>query len=118
MKAALDHHFQFIHVHRFAQEIAGPAADGAQGDGLFALAGDDDDFGQPFQGEQIGQRGQALLGVARMGRQAQIQQDDQGALGLKDLKRAGPVLGQENLVVVGQRPFHLGAYFFVVINDE
>jgi hypothetical protein len=77
IKPALDHQFQLFHVHRLAQEIPGAAADGAQSDCFFALARDDDDLGEPFQSEQIGQRGQALLRVARIGRQAQIQEHQQ-----------------------------------------
>ena len=36
----------------------------------------------------------------------------------KGFQRAGPVFRQENLVILRQRPLHLGAYLLVVVNNQ
>ncbi len=118
MENTFEHDYQFFHLHRLGHEVVGPTPDGAPAYPLFSLSGDDDDFDQALQGGQFRQRGQPLLGVGGLRRKAQIQQHDRGTVCHKGLHRAGPVRGQDNFIVAGQGPFHLGADFLVVVNNK
>ena len=118
IEAAFDDQLDLFDIDRFAQEIVSARADGAQGDGFLALAGDDNDLGEALQGQEVGQGGQTFIGIGGTGREAQVKQNDQGAGGLKGLDGAGAVFGQEDVVVLGQPPLHLSADFLVVIDDE
>lgn len=118
MENAFENTPQFFHLHRLGHEIVGAFVNGAETDSPFALSGDHDDLGQAVQGGQLRQRGQTLPRVGRTRRQPQIQQDHQGPGRLKRFQSARPVAGENNIIIAGQRPFHLGAYLLVVINNE
>ena len=118
VKAAPDHHLEFLHIGWLGQKVVGAGADSAQRDAFFTLAGNDNDLGEALHGGDLSKGGQPFVRIARQRRQAQIQEDDQGALGLKDRNRAGPVLGQDNVIVRGQTPLHLSANLLVVIDDQ
>ena len=44
MEGALEDDLEFFHLDRFGQKIVCAGADGLEGDILFALTGDDEDF--------------------------------------------------------------------------
>ena len=118
MKRADQDPFELAHVDRFREEIVGALADGFQGIGLFVLTGDDDDLGDRIEGEQIGQRRQALGGVGGRRGQAEVEQDDGRSMRPERVERGGAIAGGVQIVIVRECPFHLGTDRFVVVDQE
>ncbi len=77
-KELLRSNFSSFHIDGFAEEIVRAGTDGLEGDVAIALAGDDDDFGQAIDGENLGEGGEAFFGVAGMRGQAQVKQNGEG----------------------------------------
>src|SRR5215831_16520454 len=53
-----------------------------------------------------------------MRRQAQVEQNDLWPLGTKCLHCAWAISGHRDFVIVAERPFHLRANEFVIVNDQ
>ena len=86
---------------------------------FFALAGDDDDLGQPFQGQQIGQSGQTFLADRRDGAAGpDPAEPPAGAGGRKVSTALARSSARTMSIILRQRPLHLRADFLVVINNQ
>ena len=117
VEAAFEEQFKFVDFDGFAEEIVGTGTDGAEGIFFFALTGDDDDFGEVIEGEEVGESGEAFVRAAGVGGEAEVEEDGGRAGGAEGFEGAGAVFGERDFVIVGQRPFHLGSYFLIVINN-
>ncbi len=118
VNTAPQHHPEFVGVDRFAQEIVGPGPDRPQRRLFLALPGNNDDFRGRIQREQFGKRRQPLFGIVRPRGQSQIQQGHIGIAGLELGHGPGPVLRHQHRIFFHQRPFHLGADFFIIVDNQ
>ena len=118
VEAAPQEKFQFLHFHRLAQKIVGAGPDGAQRDLLFALAGDDDNLGQPSMASRSDKVAKPSSGLPGWGGRPKSSNTTVGLCRLKGFDGAGAVFGEQNFVVLRQRPLHLGANFLVVVNYQ
>ena len=118
VEGPFEHRLEFLHLNRLAEKIVGPLSDRAQGGVPFRLAADNDNLRQGILCQQLGQRRQALIRGEGGRGQSQVQDDHQRPMGAETVDRAGAILGQEHLILICQRPFHLGADLLIVINNQ
>ena len=118
VEAALELEFETFQFDRFTKEIIGSRAHGAQRVLPFSLTGDDDDLRELVDSQHLGKGSQPLGRIIGVRRKTQIEHRHRWSRGLESLERPRAALRQENLVLPVQRPFHLGADFLIVVNDE
>ena len=75
-------------------------------------------FTPAVQGEYFKKRREPFFRCSGRGRQAEVQQHNRRHVDTKGRQRRGTVFGQYYLVIAGQRPLHLGADLFEIVNDE
>ena len=85
---------------------------------LLAASGCDDDLDQWVEGEDLRKRRKPFFNAGRPRRQSKIEGNDRHFPGAHGLERTRSILGEEDFVILGQRPFHLRPQIFVIINDE
>jgi len=115
MKKFVSDDLEFLNIDRFGEKIVSARADCLQSVHLFALAADNNHLREALLSEHIGQSGESLLGIAWSRRECLIQQHNQGLCSSKDRQALVRSFRQKNFVVLVERPFHLGANFFVVV---
>src|SRR5437773_207343 len=80
---------------------------------LVTLSGYDHDLREIIEGEQSGQGGQPFLRIIGPRRQSEVEHCHRGTARSECLQRAGPVLGEEDFIILTERPLHLGANLLV-----
>lgn len=116
MKGPLEDDFELGHFNGFGEKIVRTFTNRPYGIGSLTLSTDDDDFDFRIFGEQVGQSSDAFRGVSRAGGKPEVQKDDCGVVSSESCQGAESVFSEDDLVVGGECPAHLGTDFLIVID--
>src|SRR5688500_72998 len=114
----LQRDFEFRDIYRFGHKRERALTDGIDRHLALGLPGDDDDFDERFDREQLGEGCEAFGGLAGSRWQTQVKQHHGRALGLERLDGGATIFRQANFIILAQSPLHLGTYLFVIIDDQ